>query len=82
MATKKQKDHAWDNAKKIRGRNPESWRRDTQGNIIRHGSYGTQGDYGWEVDHKNPIAKGGTEHLRNIQALQWEVNREKSDKKK
>ena len=33
--------------------------RDSEGNIIRHGSYGAQGDYGWEVDHKNPTAQGG-----------------------
>lgn len=28
MATKRQKDHAWENAKPVRGKNPDSWRRD------------------------------------------------------
>ncbi|MBC8552356.1 MAG: HNH endonuclease [Candidatus Brocadiales bacterium] len=49
---------------------------------MRNGSHGTLGEYGWEVDHKNPKAKGGTENLRNIQALHWEENREKSDKRR
>lgn len=80
MATKKQKDHAWDKASKVRGKNPETWRRDTKGNVIRSGSYGTHGEFGWEVDHKKPKAKGGSESLRNMQALKTSVNRKKSDK--
>lgn len=80
MATKRQKEHAWENAKPIRGKNPDSWRRDAAGNVIRHGSYGTKGEYGWEVDHKNPRSKGGTEHLRNVQALHWKANRSKGNK--
>jgi 5-methylcytosine-specific restriction endonuclease McrA len=81
MASKKQINHAWEKAIPIRGQNPETWRRDSEGNKIRSASYGTQGKFGWEVDHKNPIAKGGTDHLRNIQALHWKENREKSDKR-
>jgi len=81
MATKKQIEHAWENAKPIRGQNPDAWRKDAEGNKIRHGSYGTQGEYGWEVDHKIPTSKGGTDSLRNVQALHWEENREKGDKR-
>ncbi|HOK46564.1 MAG TPA: HNH endonuclease signature motif containing protein [Bryobacteraceae bacterium] len=81
MATKEQIEHAWENAKPIRGQNPDVWRRDVEGNKIRRGSYGTQGEYGWEVDHKNPTSKGGTDSLRNVQALHWKANREKGDKR-
>lgn len=35
---------------------------------------------GWEVDHKHPVAKGGSDNPRNLQAVQWEENRTKSDK--
>ena len=80
MPNKKQIEDVWEKAKQIRGQNPEAWRRDAEGNKIRKGSYGTEGKYGWEVDHKNPISKGGTDNPRNLQALQWEANREKSDK--
>ena len=80
MANKKQQDAVWDKAKTIRGKNPETFRRDSEGNKIRRGSYGTTGQYGWEVDHKQPQSKGGSDNPSNLQALHWEANREKSDK--
>ena len=82
MASNKMIDDVWDKATPIRGRNPDTWRRDAEGNMIRYGSYGTMGEYGWEIDHKNPVAHGGTDHMRNLQPLHWEENREKGDKKK
>jgi hypothetical protein len=81
MPSKKQIESVWEKADEIRGRNAEVWRRDEEGNIIRHGSYGTVGEYGWEIDHRNPVAKGGTDNPRNLRALHWEENREKSDRK-
>jgi hypothetical protein len=69
----------WEKADTIRGRNPDVWRRDEEGNIIRWGSYGTMGEYGWEIDHRNPVAKGGTDSPRNLRALHWQENREKGD---
>ena len=74
------KDDAWEKAKEIRGKNPETWRKDAYGNVIKYGSYGTNGKYGWELDHKNPRSHGGTNDTRNIQALQWEENRSKGSK--
>jgi 5-methylcytosine-specific restriction endonuclease McrA len=79
MPTKKQINYAWENAKPIQGKNPDVWRRDIYGNTIRRASFGTQGQYGWEVDHKRPIEKGGTESLQNIQALHWEENKKKGN---
>ena len=80
MVSEKTKQQVWDKAKSIRGKNPETWRRDNQGNKIRKGSYGTRGEYGWEVDHKRPKSKGGSDSPKNLQPLHWEANREKSDK--
>ena len=80
MARKKQIEEAWDKAKRIRGKNPDVWRKDSLANTIRKGSYGTHGKYGWELDHKNPKSKGGSDKPQNIQPLHWEVNREKSDR--
>lgn len=82
MASKKDKEHAWEKAKKIRSRNPNLWRRDEMGNPIYKPVYGKGGDHGWEVDHKNPRAKGGSDSKRNLQALQTKANREKSDKQR
>ena len=80
MATKKQIEDSWEEAQKMRGKNPDVWRKDVYGNKIRHGSYGTVGEYGWEIDHKNPKANKGSDQDRNLQPLHWEENRKKSDK--
>ena len=71
---------AWENAHKIRGRNPDVYRKDDYGNIIYKSSYGKQIEMGQEIDHKHTKTKGGTDSSRNLQAVQWEENRSKSDK--
>lgn len=80
MASKKEIGNAWEKAKPIRGQNPDVYRKDDFGNKIRKASYGTQGEYGWELDHKKPSSKGGSDKAQNIQPLHWEENRQKSDK--
>lgn len=57
-ASKELIERVWEKADEIRGRDPDVWRKDSEGNYIRHGSYGTVGEYGWEIDHKNPVSKG------------------------
>ena len=66
MASKKQIQEVWEKAKPIRGKDLDVWRKDIYGYKIRFGSYGTQGEYGWEIDHKNPKDKGGSDQIRNL----------------
>lgn len=73
-------ENAWNNATIIKGKNPNLYRKDAYGNTIFKTSYGKKSDMGWEIDHKHPKAKGGTDSSRNLQAIQWEENRSKSDK--
>jgi len=80
MASQKDIDSAWEKASPINGKNPEVYRKDLYGNIIRRPSYGTHGEYGWELDHKRPVSKGGSDSSRNIQPLHWEENLKKSNK--
>jgi 5-methylcytosine-specific restriction endonuclease McrA len=79
MPSKKQIQDSWEEAKSVRGRNPENWRKDIKGRRIRKGSYGTLGKFGWEVDHKFPKSKGGSNRDKNLQPLHWKSNRKKSD---
>lgn len=79
MATKRQQQIAWDKAETIPGKHPNRFRQDAFGNQICRTSYGKDSPQGWEVDHKHPKAKGGTDHSRNLQALQTDANRQKSD---
>jgi 5-methylcytosine-specific restriction endonuclease McrA len=80
MPSQKLIDQVWEKGKDIRGKDPDAWRRDAEGNKIRNASYGTKGEFGWEIDHKKPVEKGGTDDPRNLQPLHWKENREKSDK--
>ena len=39
----------------------------------------TENGSGWEIDHFKPVAKDGGDELSNLQPLQWQNNRKKSD---
>jgi 5-methylcytosine-specific restriction endonuclease McrA len=67
----------WEHGKKIPGKDPNLYRKDAAGNVIYRPSYGKDSEMGWEVDHKKPVDKGGTDNLRNLQPLQSGENKEK-----
>ena len=77
MTSKEQIQTVWEKAKPMKGKDPNVWRKDGCGNIIRFGSYGTLGEYGWERDHKIPKDKGGSDQMKNLQPLHWKANRKK-----
>ncbi len=70
----------WSKARIDNSFNPGQFRRDVCGNLIAYRDYGnTNSQYGWEIDHKLPVAKGGNDEINNLQALQWQANRRKGD---
>jgi len=72
-------DKVWRKTATITGKHPAEYRRDVLDNELRRESYGKESGMGWEIDHIVPVAKGGTDELSNLQALQSSANARKGD---
>jgi hypothetical protein len=72
---------AWQKANPVHGRDPNEWRVDAYGNLIRFDDHGDRSSpYGWEIDHIVPRARGGDDWLTNTRALHWRANVRKADR--
>ena len=60
---------------------PDKYRRgtvakDPYGNQIRYEQFGNvKSSEGWDIDHRNPVSKNGSDNIRNLFAVQWYENR-------
>jgi hypothetical protein len=71
----------WKKAYVVSGLDPAVFRQDKCGALIRRDLYGKTSNCscGWEINHIKPLKNGGTNDLRNLQPLQWENSRNKSN---
>jgi hypothetical protein len=70
----------WAKASPIQGMDPNTFRMDVCGAIIKKELFGVSGSLyslGWEIDHIKPLELGGSDDINNLQALQWCNNRTK-----
>ncbi len=72
----------WEKGNKITSKNPDTWRLDQCGNLIKRENYGDrESSTGWEIDHKKTKSIGGTDNLSNLRPLHWEQNASKQDRR-
>ncbi|TYH39941.1 hypothetical protein ES332_D12G212500v1 [Gossypium tomentosum] len=74
------KQQCWEKAEKVKGRDPDRWRRDAVGNIVFRKLVGCPGCLCHDYDHIIPYSKGGKSTLENCQVLQATVNRSKGNR--
>lgn len=78
--TDKEIQSIWEKATKVANNNPDVFRQDYAGAWIRRSDYGNRdSQYGWEIDHIKPLAKGGTYDDTNLLPAHWKNNKEKGD---
>jgi hypothetical protein len=77
--TETQIEQIWQKASIVNGYDSSVWRKDFAGAWIKREYYGIQGQYGWVIDHLKPVVLGGTDEIDNLNPLQWQNNRSKSD---
>ncbi len=76
---KQTKHVVWSKAKPVRGKDPKRYRRDPTGKVIYKAAYGKTSAQGWQVDHIKPKSRGGSNDIRNLQALSSKVNLSKGN---
>lgn len=73
-------DAVWNKAVAVTGVDPRIKRKDKCGAWIARSAYGDHdSDFGWDIDHIHPVAKGGGDQLLNLQPLHWKNNVSKGD---
>lgn len=58
---------------------PNEYRLDDLGAVIKKSEYGKKTEFGWTIDHIFPVSLGGDDNIRNLQLLHWSNKERKGD---
>ena len=67
----------WNLANPILGKDPTEWRKCRMtGEVMRYSHRGkNESPYNWDIDHKIPRSRGGSDHICNLEAINASKNR-------
>lgn len=78
--TKEQIDAVWQKGKYKNDHDPNVWRADKCSDLMYRSFHGDRNsEYGWEIDHINPVSNDGTDDISNLQPLNWRNNAAKGN---
>lgn len=76
-----EKKEVWEKGDPIEGFSSDIWRHDICSKTMKWSEHGNRdSDYGWEIDHINPLSNDGDDDIDNLQPLHWKNNADKADK--
>src|SRR5437762_2669887 len=69
----------WEKATVTEPNDPKLWRKDQCGAWIHRSAHGNRdSQYGWEIDHIQPVSQGGGDEVSNLRPLQWQNNADRA----
>lgn len=79
LADEFEKRLVWNKGTKILGLDPNTWRTDSAGRLMKYEHYGKNRSfpYEWEKDHILRESDGGSDELENLRPLHWKTNMER-----
>ena len=71
LFSEEERKRVWKNGDTVGKMDPDVWRKDANGKLMKFSQYGTRGAHGWQIDWLVPTFLGGDDSLDNLRPLHW-----------